>query len=114
MKPIREKNTKEKGLIEFLVYPEGHGHQFIGVCLTFDIVEESTDPVQLMESIKEAAELHLEIVIKENMSDDLLNRYAPQKYWDKYFKALKETGQDDISFFFQKNPYNQVISVATP
>ena len=112
MKPIREKNTKEKGLMEFLVYSEGD--KFVGVCLTFDIVEEGSDPVKLMESIKEAAQLHLEVVWKENMSDELLNRFAPEEYWDKYFVALRENGKDDISFYFQKNPYAQVLSVATP
>ncbi len=109
---MREKNTKEKGLIEYFVYPEGD--KFVGVCLTFDIVEEGNDPGQLMESIKEAAQLHLSIVIKENMSDELLNRYAPKEYWDKYFEALQETGKDDVSFYFQRNPYSQVLSVATP
>jgi len=112
MKPIREKNTKEKGLIEFIVYPDDD--QFVGVCLTFDIVEEGSDPVSLMESIKEAAQLHLDVVLKENMSDELLNRFAPQEYWDKYFEALKESGQDDVSFYFQRNPYSRVLSVATP
>ena len=112
MKPVREKNTKEKGLIEYLVYSEDD--KFIGVCLTFDIVEEGNDPVQLMESIKEAAQLHLDIVIKENMSDELLNRFATEEYWDKYFEAKREDGQDDVSFYFQRNPYSQVVSVATP
>ena len=112
MTPIREKNTKEKGLVEFLVYSDND--KFIGVCLTFDIVEEGNAPGQLMESIKEAAELHLDIVVKENMPDELLNRYAPEEYWDKYFEALRETGQDDVSFYFQRNPYTQVVSVSTP
>lgn len=109
---MREKNTKEKGLIEFLVYPEAN--KFVGVCLTFDIVEEGADPVQLMESIKEAAVLHLEIVQKENMSNELLNRFAPEEYWDIYFRALDKRGVGDISTYFKRNPYSKVLSVATP
>lgn len=112
MKPVREKNTKEKGLMEFLVYSEDD--KFIGVCLTFDIVEEGSDPVKLMESIKEAAQLHLDVVIKEDMSDELLNRFAPEEYWGKYFEAKCEDGEDDVSFYFQRNPYSQVVSVSTP
>jgi predicted RNase H-like HicB family nuclease len=112
MKPVREKNTKEKGLVEFLVYPEGD--TFVGVCLTFDIIEEGKNPALLMESIKEAAQLHLEVVLKENMSDDLLNRYAPEEYWDKYFVALRDTGEEDISSYFQRNPYSRVLSICTP
>ncbi len=84
----RPKNTKEKGVIELLVYKEGKS--FVGVCLTFDIVEEGNNPSELMRSIREAAELHLEVVIKNNLSDKLLNRYAPEEYWKKYFETAKK------------------------
>lgn len=88
MKIQRPLNTKKSGLIEILVYKEKD--VFVGVCLTFDILEEGKDPLMLIKSIKEAAQLHLETVIKNNMSDDLLNRYAPKKYWEKYFEATKK------------------------
>ena len=84
----RPKNTKEQGTIECLVYKEGK--TFVGVCLTFDIVEEGDNPTELMRSIKEAAELHLETVIRNNLTDELLNRYAPEEYWKKYFETAKE------------------------
>ncbi len=88
MKIVRPKNTKEKGTIEFLVYKEGK--TFVGVCLTFDIVEEGTDALSVLKSIKEAAQVHLNAVVKNNMSDDLLNRYAPAEYWKKYFETTKK------------------------
>ncbi len=74
--------------MEFLVYKEGDS--FVGVCLTFDIVEEGKNPTELVRNIKEAAELHLEVVIRENLPDALLNRYAPIEYWKKYFETAKE------------------------
>jgi predicted RNase H-like HicB family nuclease len=83
----RIKNTKKEGVIEFLVYKDKTG--YTGVCLTFDIVEEGSNPTELMKSLKEAAELHLETVIKNNLSDELLNRYAPEEYWKKYFELLE-------------------------
>ena len=91
----RPKNTKERGVIEFLVYKEKN--TFVGVCLTFDIVEENNNPVDLMKSLKEAAELHLETVRKNGMTDDLLNRYAPDEYWKKYFKAAREIETPSLS-----------------
>lgn len=84
----RTVNTKESGTIEFLVYKEGVS--YVGVCLTFDIVEEGSNPVELMNSIKEAAGLHLETVTKNNLPDELLNRYAPEEYWKKYFESLQK------------------------
>lgn len=86
MKIIRPKNTKERGLIEFFVYEEKK--TFIGVCLTFDIIEEGTNAGEVIKNLKEAALLHLEVVRTKNLSDGLLNRYAPEKYWKKYFGFL--------------------------
>ncbi len=88
MKIERPRNTKNKGTIEFLVYKEGK--TFIGVCLTLDIVEEGDDALSVLKSIKEVAQLHLNAVIRHNMSDDLLNRYAPKEYWEKYFEVTKQ------------------------
>ncbi|MFA5013423.1 MAG: hypothetical protein WC520_02545 [Candidatus Paceibacterota bacterium] len=82
----RPKNTKSKGFVEFFVYKEKDA--FIGVCLTFDIVEEGKDPKKLMDSLHEAALLHIKTVIDKNLSDDLLNRYAPVEYWKKYFSLM--------------------------
>ena len=91
----RPKNTKERGIIECLVYKESNA--FVGVCLTFDIVEEGDNPTELMKSVREAAELHLETVIRNNLTDELLNRYAPEEYWLKYFAAAKKIEKPSLT-----------------
>lgn len=83
----RPHNTKESGLIEYIVYKKGNS--YVGVCLTFDIIEEGNDPNKLMLSIQEAAKLHLKVVRDRKMSDELLNRHAEEKYWKIYFQAVK-------------------------
>ncbi len=95
--------------MEFLLYKEGD--RFVAVCLTFDLVEEGSDPVELMHSIKEAAELHIETVIKNDMPEDLLNRYAPEAYWEKYFKAAKalDKGAGARSGFLTLSPYSSGV-----
>jgi predicted RNase H-like HicB family nuclease len=111
----RPRNTKERGVIEYLVFKEND--RYVGVCLTFGIVEEGNDPVVIMEGIKEAARLHLEVVIKENMSDDLLNRYAPDEYWNIYHQALEHIKQPMKkpleSPFFSRFPYHLSPTVIT-
>jgi len=84
-------NTKEKGIYKFFIYPEKPKH-YIGVCLTLDIVEEGPDPRVLLNSLIEAMIGHVKTVIKENLGEELLNRPAPQEYWDKYerFKEFVE------------------------
>lgn len=95
MKIRRPKNTKERGTIECLVYKENN--TFVGVCLTFDIVEEGDNPTELMKNVREAAELHLETVIRNNLTDELLNRYAPEEYWLKYFAAAKKIEKPSLT-----------------
>ncbi len=101
----RTQNTKEAGTVEFLVYKEGPS--YVGVCLTFDIVEENSNPIALMRSIKEAAGLHIETVRKNKLSDTLLNRYAPTEYWEKYFVALKNAAlhSNKNTDFLVASPY---------
>ena len=105
---IRPLNTKEKGVMEFLVYKDKSA--FVGVCLTFDIIEEGNNPVLLMRSIRESAELHLKTVRKNNMPNDLLNRYAPQEYWEKYFKVtdqIKTQSKKNTNNYPVVSPYTQ-------
>jgi len=85
-------NTKSRGIIEFLFYREKE--RYIGVCLTFNILEEGEDLEVLKRSVEEAAKLHLKVVIKKNLSDDLLNRYAPIEYWGKYFALQKPLAKE--------------------
>lgn len=87
MRIKRPKNTKKQGFIEFFVYPEKK--QFVGICLTFDIVLEGKNPSKIMQGLQDAASLHIKTVKKNNLSDDLLNRYAPDEYWKKYFETLE-------------------------
>lgn len=87
-------NTKENGVIEFVFYPnEG---RYIGVCLTFDIVEEGTDINKLRNNLEEAAFLHLKVVIDKNLSDELLNRPAPKEYWDKYYEIKQAIEKKNV------------------
>ncbi len=94
MKINRFWNNKKRGMIEFLFYKEKD--KYVGVCLTFDIIEEGDDFIKLKQSVEEAARLHLEVVIKKNLSDDLLNRYAPEEYWKKYFGIQCLTAQEKV------------------
>ena len=86
IRKLRVKNTKQEGLLEFLVYRDGN--KYTGVCLTLDIIEEGSNSSELMKSIQDAAIGHVKLVIKKHLNDDLLNRLAPDEYWEKYFNVL--------------------------
>ena len=82
------KNTKQKGVINFLIYRDKGDSHYTAVCLSFDIVERGSDLEELKRSIEEAARLHLESVIENDLDVSLLNRSAPQKYWKKLYEAM--------------------------
>jgi len=98
-------NTKRKGFIDFLIIKKEDG--YLGVCLTFNIVQEGKDPVAITSSLREAAKLHLETVIEKDLPDTLLNRSAPAKYWKLYEKARQTamTSRQRASFFTSSVPY---------
>ena len=81
-------NTKHKGLVRFLIYRDKGDSHYTAVCLDFDIVEQGDDLNELKKSIEEAARLHLESVIANDLDNKLLNRSAPQKYWKKLYDAM--------------------------
>ena len=85
------RNTKKQGKFIIFVYQE-KPNRYIGVCLEFDLIEEGKNPQQVMSQIKEASIGYLKTVINNKLSDDLLNKKAPEKYWKKYqdFLELKK------------------------
>ncbi len=112
----RPRNTKQKGNIEYLIYK--NKDKYIGVCLTFDIVEESKNLAKLKIDLQKASLSHLECVRKEKLSDDLLNRYAPEKYWIKYFEAIKSYQKQQLekilstSIITEQNRYSNNLTLA--
>jgi len=78
----RVTNTKKSGIVRFVYLTNDKG--CFGICLDFDIVEEGMSEAEVHKNLENAVQLHLETVREKNLSDDLLNRLAPQEYWDIY------------------------------
>lgn len=106
------KNTKERGVIRFLIYKRKEDKLFTGICLDLDIVEQAEDVEFLRKSLIEAAQGYVEAVCKNNLTDNLLNKPIPKKYEqilvdiENYLRVLhknkftkKETPVVDSQFF---------------
>lgn len=76
------------GEVQFFIYRDKNDEQYTAVCLTFDIIEKGNNLEILKKSIEEAAKLHIETVVENNLSDKLLNRSAPKRYWKKLYDAM--------------------------
>ncbi len=75
-------NTKKSGIVHFVYVSNDKGA--FGICLDFNIVEEGATEAEVRKHLEIAVALHIETVREKNLSDDLLNRLAPQEYWDMY------------------------------
>lgn len=104
------KNTKKEGRFTLFVYQEKPNY-YIGVNLDFDLIQEGETALETMIRIKGASLGYLETVIKNNLSDDLLNKPAPKEYWKKYRVLLrKRAGAKKLipwNQYFQDFPYNR-------
>lgn len=81
------KNTYNKGFVTSFIYPDKD--KYIGVCLELDIVVENKNLEEVKKELSDAVRTHVETVVENKLSADLLNRYAPKKYWKKFFGYLK-------------------------
>ena len=106
---IKTQNTKKQGLISFLVAKQKGENNFIGVCLTFNIVQEDNDPERLLRSLQESAKLHLETVLEKNLPDELLNRPAPKKYWKIYFESKEMIRKEKEMALTTSIPYPDFV-----
>ncbi len=61
---------------------------YCAVCLNLDLIEWGKDPQELVESMREAIQSYVGGVIDKNLPDELLNRPAPEKYWQMARKNL--------------------------
>jgi len=104
------RNTKKQGKFTLFVYREKLNY-YIGVNLDFDLIQEGKTAPETMEKIKDVSLGYLETVIKNNLSDNLLNRPAPKEYLEKYRTLLKKRAEAKKLIpwnqYFQDFPYTR-------
>lgn len=106
-------NTKEKGTYSFIIFKDGDD-SYCAVCLNLNLVEWGDDPIQLIDSINEAAKSYIDGVVNKGLPDELLNRHAPQKYWNMALKGVNSVVKEPKTkkvrgggyFSFESKPYN--------
>lgn len=106
-----EKNTKKVGNITIFTYKKGK--KYLSICLELDIIKEGDKLQTLNQEMIEAVIGHVETVCKGNLSDDLLNRPAPEKYWQAYDDFIKAQGgkQTKPVGSFNRFPINELCHV---
>lgn len=75
-----------------MIYPSGKG-RFTAVCLELALIREGKDFQKLYKQINILAAKYIENIVKNKLSDDLLNQKLPKKY-ERKFEEIKKA-QDD-------------------
>lgn len=98
-------NTYKKGAVTYLIFKEGN--KFVGVCLEFNLEVEANTPQETKERIEDYSKAWLENVVKNKLSEELLNKPAPKKYWNIYREAVNDAEQ---RLKVQRNPSSITVS----
>ena len=80
------KNTKENGVLRFMIFREGKEREYTGICLDLSMVKVNKDPIVLKKDLELAANGYISVVRKNKLPDSLLNQQdnLPQKYLETY------------------------------
>lgn len=87
MKKLLFNNTYKKGSVTYLIL--GRKNQYTGICLEFDLEVKAKTLKKAKEKIEDYSHVWLENAIKHKLSEEVLNRPAPKKYWKIYEDLLK-------------------------
>ncbi len=82
-------NTKSNGNVEQVVFYRPEDSCWVGVCLTFNLIVEGSDQDAVSSELRKLSLDYIKFVRENGLADSLLNRPAPQEYWDIY-NAAKE------------------------
>lgn len=102
------KNTYKQGKLQYLFYKQGK--KYVGVCLDLNIYEEGSNFEDVLKTVTKMSQDHVKYVIKNKLSEDLLNRPAPKKYWELYNKTTTgKTKNTLISSPYQFKSNNLIV-----
>jgi hypothetical protein len=102
------KNTYKQGKLQYLFYKQGK--KYVGICLDLNIYEEGSNFEDVLNIVTKMSREHVEYVIKNKLSEDLLNRPAPKKYWNVYNKTtVGSTKNTLISSPYQFKSNNLIV-----
>ncbi len=99
-------NTYKSGVVSYVALPEKN--KYLGVCLQFDLIIEADTLKEAQEHIVDLSRGWLENAIKNKLSEEVLNRPAPKKYW-KLYEKLKEAEE----LLRKKQTYPKIAGVGS-
>jgi len=97
---MKYKNTIKSGKVRYIIFKEDD--TWYGVALEFNLVEEGSNPQEVMKSLFEAIQGYVETAQKLKMRPMPLNQ-KPDKEYQKLWDKLEKTKEKSV---MPKNVYN--------
>ena len=82
-------NTYEKGSVTYLIIQDSKD-KYVGVCLEFDLEIEAKTLEKAKECLEDYVHLWLKNAVRHKLSEEVLNKPAPKKYWKVYENLIKQ------------------------
>ena len=92
-------NTYKSGHLTYIAFP--NKGKYLGVCLEFDLSVEGDTLEEAKVKIQDYARLWHKNVVKNRLSEELLNKPADKKFWNVYKKILDAEKKKAL---FSRNP----------
>ena len=74
------RNTKRSSILTFLIIPSQKKGWFTAMCFELGLIREGKDAWVLKQQITKLAIRYFESVVKNNLSEDLVNQSLPRRY----------------------------------
>lgn len=108
------KNSKKNFELRFVLYPSNKKGWYTAACLDLALIRDGKDAFKLYQQINKLALRYLESIVKNNLSEKLLNQKLPKKYIKKYNEELennktKEKWERIIGEMFKTLAWNKKI-----
>lgn len=82
-------NKKESGVLNFLTYQDKETGKYCGICVQLGLYSEGDDLEEVRTNLAEAARGYVRTVMKDNLSDELLDVKPTEETMSIYKEAIK-------------------------
>ncbi|MDO8472139.1 MAG: hypothetical protein Q7S64_03280 [bacterium] len=83
------KNTKERGILRYLIYKDTRADEYVGVCVDIGLIKVGTNNANVKRDLINASKGFVRTVCEQNLSNGLLNQQPPQQYMDIFNEIVE-------------------------
>src|SRR3989344_2204624 len=91
-------NEKSKGVLSYFLFYDSREKEYVGICVELGMLRFGSDLNKLKEDLQNASKGYVETIIKNDLSENLLNQELPEEYKELYSKFIEFLNEKSQSF----------------